>query len=123
MPMKHNLSIVPGVYAVIKLEPNSHIPTSIYQSSFYCISESTHEISIICEESFAPAKCIANRGWKLIKFEGSMDDCLVGVVARIAKPLADDGIGIIVHTTYDAGYFGVKHQDLRRAEELLADLF
>lgn len=48
-----------------------------------------------------------------------MEDNIVGVVARTVQPLAGGGISVIVATTYDSGFFGVKASDLDRSIQVL----
>lgn len=119
--MSIELYVLPGTYAIFKASAIDQVNQKMYQSSLYIISESKDEVSVICEENLIPDNNIEiSRGWKLIKFTGSVNDALVGIVGRIAKPLADSGISLIVHTTYDAGYFGVSKKDLKNATNVLS---
>jgi hypothetical protein len=118
--MNISLQVLPKIYAMLKLANSADISQEIYESDFYVVSESKDEISVICEQDLVPDSHTGmSGGWKLLKFTGSLDDGLVGVVAHIAKPLADAGISIIVHTTYDAGYFGVSNEELSNTIEVL----
>lgn len=91
------------------------------QHSGLClVAYSKEEISIICQEDFAPKNCVAlSSNWRLMKFTGTLDDNHIGIVGAIMAPLAEVEISVIVNTTYDAGYFGIKATDLQKAIEVL----
>ncbi len=118
--MNINLKLLPPVYCVAKLGLTDDIPVSVSETSeFYSFSKSSGETSLLCVQSLISDDTIVDRDWRLFQYKGSMEDNIVGVVARIAQPLADNGISVIVTTTYDSGFFGVKTSDLKQAMEVL----
>jgi len=118
--MSINLKLLPSVYCVAKLSPADDIPVSVSESSeFYSFSKSSDEASLLCAQSLISNNIVADRDWRLFQYKGSIEDNIVGVVARIAQPLADSGISVIVTTTYDSGFFGVKVSDLEQAIEVM----
>jgi len=118
--MKVSLQILPGTYAMFKVENLKDLHSHISESRVYIASQAEDEISIVCEDKFLPANYLAqSSGWKLLKFIGSLDDNLIGTVSMITLPLAKASISLIVNTTYDSGYFGVQSDNLQKTIEVL----
>lgn len=113
------LSTLPNTYAVFRLSPTLQVPDEIFKSSFYCVSKSAAEPSVLCEEKFAPLTTKKDTGWRLLKYSGSLGAAETGIVASTAGPLAAAKISVIVYTTYDSGYFGVKEEYLQKAINVL----
>ena len=55
------------------------------------------------------------RGYVAMRVEGTLAPELVGVLASLAKPLADAGIPILAIGTHDTDYVLVRAADLERA--------
>jgi uncharacterized protein len=115
-----SLKLLSRTFALCKVE-NIHDITTVLRESNPCVLvRSSEEISVLCEESLLPSETTAmSSGWKLLKFTGTADDGLIGIVGAITKPLADSGISVLANTSYDAGYFGVQISDLDRAIDVL----
>lgn len=114
--MRIHLSLIPERYAVARLSLRASIPAAVLSSdAFYSFSKSAIETSLLCKQNLLPLGVEADRDWRIFRFTGSMDMRLIGVVSTIAKPLSDNNISMIAITTYDAGYFGVKAQDVENA--------
>lgn len=117
--MNINLEVLPEPFSIFKVESRDILSEDIKRSSFHSITESADEISVICEKQYAPVG--TSPVWSFMRFSGSLDDEIVGVVANITKPLADQGVSVLVNTTYDAGYFGVPSHSLIKAIEILGN--
>lgn len=84
-----------------------------YRDDFFFIAKTDKELSLICKTKFAPTNCIVrNDGWKMIAVDEKLDFLQIGIIAKIAKILADNKISIIVQSTYDTDFVMVKEQNL-----------
>ena len=80
-----NLRIIDGTYSVCRMEPSCSVPAWVYQSSFYSISKSVDELSMVCEKKLVPEDIKAEKNWGLIKVEGPLDFSLTGILSSLAK--------------------------------------
>lgn len=115
------LRVLAEEFAVVRMNPNADVPSSILETPLYSITRSSEELSILCQASVAPEDVPISLGWKLFKFEGSMEAELTGIIAAVVAPLAERKISTIALTTFEAGYFGVQARNLEEARTVLAD--
>jgi hypothetical protein len=62
------------------------------------------ELSIVAPAAHVPADVTAERGWQALAVRGPLDFGLTGVLADLARPLADVGIPIFVVSTFDTDW-------------------
>lgn len=110
------ISLLPGRYAICKAPPDSFPPSAwATPSGFLSVTRTAEEISGVCEEESVPPDVRAERGRKLFRVQGPLAFSLTGVLASLANPLAQAGIGIFVLSTYDTDYFLVAECDAELA--------
>ena len=114
-----NLKLIDGNYSVCRLEPNDSIPEWAYQGSFYSISKSNEELSILCETKFIPNYIKSENNWNLIKVEGPLDFSLTGILSSLIQPLATEKISIFTVSTFDTDYLLVKIDKLQQTISIL----
>jgi len=126
--MKQNkltLSILESMFGICRLDSGSEIPSWAYEGSFFSITKTPEELSVVCPESSIPAnipeKVRAERGWKCLKVEGPLDFGLTGILAGISRVLADNGISIFAVSTYDTDYILLRKNDLKSAIRTLEE--
>ena len=102
--------------------------------SDYCfLGKTDEEKSLVCpvsevpanvikrdDGSFIDAVCIDNNGWMAFRIQGVLDFSLIGILAKIASVLADNGISIFAVSTYNTDYVMVKKENFQDALEVLA---
>ena len=113
------LSIVPGVFAVCKLDPASPVPSWVTPDGFLAIVRTAEELSIVCAEQAVPAGVTSERGWRGLKVAGPLDFALTGVLASLAGPLAEAGVSIFAISTYDTDYLLIREEQLNTAIDAL----
>ncbi len=59
-------------------------------------------------------------GWRAFRIQGVLDFSLIGILAKIASVLADNGISIFAVSTYNTDYVMVKKENFQDALEVLA---
>lgn len=127
-----NIKVLETELSVLLIKP-SHIKklnpfyTSTFitlNSSFYSITKTANEVSIVCEKDILqnnPVNCEyqIEDDWKAIKIVGSLDFSLTGVLSKFLAPLAENKISIFSISTYETDYILVKEDSLRKAIEVL----
>lgn len=90
--------------------------------SEYCfIGKTDEEKSLVCITSEVPENAIQrDDGWKAFRIQGVLDFSLVGILAKIATVLADNGIPIFAVSTYNTDYVLTKKENYQKACEILS---
>ena len=114
MPVTVNLTLLPATFAVCRLPTDSPVPAWA-SGSFVSITRTADELSVVCEESQAPADAQAERRWRMLRVNGTLDFALIGILAALTAPLADAGISVFAISTFDTDYLLVKQNKLQQA--------
>jgi uncharacterized protein len=109
------LSVLPATFAISRLHPSAPIPDWSQQGSFFTITRTELELSIVCEERLVPTGMKAERGWRCLHLHGPIPFEVTGVIAALTKPLADAKISVSAIATYDTDYLLVKSDTLAAA--------
>lgn len=114
-----NLILLPETFAIAKLPPTATIPPWALQGTFFSITHTADELSIVTLEEHIPFTVGANKGWRVFQVQGPIDFSAVGVLNSLAAPLAEEGISIFTISTYDTDYVLVKEEVIKQATEVL----
>jgi hypothetical protein len=119
--MSHQLTITvhPGRYAICRLQPGAALPAWAVGASFFSVTRTALELSVVCEDAQVPDSAHAERDRRLLQIEGTLAFTLIGVLASVAEPLAKAEISIFAVSTYDTDYLLVSDKDLHRATQVL----
>jgi uncharacterized protein len=112
-------SVVPGTYAVCRLPAKAALPAWAGRA-FTSITRTADELSIVCEERRLPPgpggiDLQLERGWILLKIHGPLPLDAIGVLASVARPLAEAAISLFAVSTFDTDYLLVKRIHARQA--------
>jgi uncharacterized protein len=122
--------VLPEVFSIMRLPiVINRLPEFVFQSSFYSISYSKNEVSVVCEERLVVrhidhyelgnvAQISGN--WRIMRL-GVMDLSTTGVAARFAGVLAAREINLNIIATYDTDYVMVPQGKLARAVNALRE--
>lgn len=90
----------------------------------YCfIGKTDEEKSVVCLTEEVPENVIRREdGWKAFRIQGVLDFSLVGILAKIADALAQNGISIFAVSTYNTDYVLVKKENYQRGLDILESL-
>lgn len=113
------LQILENQFSVSKLDGKSIIPEWALQGNFFSVSRTQGELSIVCEAGLVPTGVKSEKGWRILKVDGTLDFNLTGILASIANPLAEAKISIFAISTFDTDYVLVKESDLELACKVL----
>lgn len=111
---------MPDSYAICRLAPESKVPAWAFQGSFYSISKTNDELSIVVDQRFAPEGIKKAENWKGFKIEGPLDFSITGILAALSKSLADNQIPLFCVSTFDTDYILVESQYYEKAKRVLA---
>jgi hypothetical protein len=114
------LSLMPDSYAICRLAADAKVPDWAYQGSFYSISKTSDELSIVVDQRYAPAGIKKSENWKGFKVEGPLDFSLTGILAALSKTLADNQIPLFSISTFDTDYIIVESKYYEKAKRVLA---
>jgi hypothetical protein len=113
------LLMVDGAFAICRLGGEASIPSWATAGSFYSITRTPEELSIVCREDTVPQGVPCERGWRCLRVAGAMPFSIVGVLAALTAPLAEAGISVFAISTFDTDYLLVKKDVWERAVEVL----
>ena len=118
---KLTLSILPGQYAVCRLDPNGPIPHwALIGDEFISLTRTPYELSVVCCEDNVPQEGYqVERGWKCLRVDGPFDFSVAGVHVSLAIPLAEANISVLAIATYETDHILVKAEDLERTRRVL----
>lgn len=85
------------------------------RGSFFSITVTDLEVSIVCPTDLVPPEVAAERGWRCLTVDGPLDFSLVGVLAAISGCLARAEVSVFVISTFDTDHVIVAESDLDRA--------
>ena len=110
IPIKpQTFTILPGEWALLKLPPEAPAPEwTLLPAPFLSITRTAEELSIVAPTSHVPAGIPAERGWTLLQLKGPFAFDQTGILASVASPLAEAGVGIFALSTFDTDYLLVK---------------
>jgi hypothetical protein len=111
--------VVPGRFAVCRLNADAAVPEWVVGPGFVSITRTSDELSIVCAEDRVPAGMQCERSYAAMRVAGTLAPELVGVLVSLAAPLADARIPMLAIGTYDTDYVLVRHADLENAVEAL----
>ncbi|MBU3174868.1 ACT domain-containing protein [Clostridium estertheticum] len=99
-------------FAVCRLNKNESMPEWVKNSSFYSITKTSDELSIVCSQDSIPSNIKCEKDWRILKVEGPLDFSLIGIISSISTILALKRISIFAVSTYDTDYILVKNKDI-----------
>jgi hypothetical protein len=110
------LELLADTLAICRLDAGAPLPEWVERSSgFLTISRTAEELSITALQRAVPADLPREGDYRAIRVRGPLPLNLIGILAAIADPLAEAGLGIFAISTYDTDYVLVKARDLDTA--------
>lgn len=113
------LELLAERFAVLQLAPDSAQPEWFKGVTFYSLTRTPDELSIVLPENTLPEGMKAERGWRCLVVKGHLDFATVGVLASVSGPLAAAGIPLLVVSTYNTDYVLVKAACLESSIQVL----
>jgi hypothetical protein len=101
--------------SVCRLHPGSGVSEWAVTGGFLSVTRTRDELSVVCPEAEVPEGVRSEGGWRALGLEGPFEFSEVGVLASVAAPLAEAGVGIFAMSTFDTDYVLVKEEQLESA--------
>lgn len=117
---KLTLSVLSEKMGICHFDKNTPIPDWAKDISFCSITRTSDELSIVCPQDKIPGGVLFEKDWRAFKLEGNANISSVGIIASLAKPLAEAGISIFNVSTYQTNYILVEDKNLQKAKESLS---
>lgn len=123
------LELMSREFCVCRLDADAVVPQWALQGDFFSVTRTPKsdldpgqpgELSIVCSQANAPAEVRAERGWRCLRVQGTLDFGLTGILASLASPLAEAGISVFAVSTFDTDYLLVKSDTLERTLQVLS---
>jgi len=102
------MMVLPGDYSLCRLPAGSSLPAWVLSSKFYNLTNTSDELSVVCESKYVPANIQQEGNWKLLKISSVLDLSLTGITAKFASALAIAGVNLCVIATFYTDYIIVK---------------
>ena len=116
-----DLKLLEGNFAIHRLAPSADIPVEVYNSSFFSISNTGEELSIVCPGSLNINSENCDKDWACIKIVGPLRFSLTGILSQLSAVLAKARISIFAISTHDTDYILIKAAKVARAIVALED--
>jgi hypothetical protein len=113
------LSLLEQRFAISRLAADASIPSWATGGSFFSVTRTRDELSIVCEADRVPAAGPSQPRWRAFKVHGPFALMEVGVLSALANPLANVNISLFVISTFDTDYLLVASETLSAAIETL----
>ena len=105
--------------SVCRLAADAPLPRWVPGASSFCsVTRTADELSLICATAtLQPHQPFAARedGWRALRLVGPFALSEVGILLKVAVPLAAAGVSILALATYDTDYVLVRETQLARA--------
>ena len=112
---RFDLTLLPERFAISRLAANVPIPNWATQGSFFSVTRTGDELSVVCELSHVPVGVQSQAGWRVFKVHGPFALSETGVLSALAAPLAKARISLFAVSTFDTDYLLVAGATLSAA--------
>ncbi len=115
------LSLLPETMTISRLSKEAPIPPWALADSFFSVTRTAEELSVVCPQIRVPEGIIRDKGWRVLRVAGPLDLSAAGILVRLINPLAKEGISVFAVSTYDTDYLLVKEKQLEKAVQVLSE--
>jgi uncharacterized protein len=116
-----DLTVLEEDLSICRLDAGAEVPAWATRTTFFSVTRTQDELSVVCPEEFVPGDAYRERGWRALKIEGPLDLSMIGILASVAAPLAEVGASIFTVSTFDTDYVLVRGTQLDLAVDTLRE--
>lgn len=109
------LTLLPERFAISRLAADAPIPTWATEGSFFSVTRTGDELSVVCELARVPVGVHSQPGWRVFKVHGPFVLTEIGVLSALATPLAEARLSLFAISTFDTDYLLVASETLSAA--------
>ena len=118
-PRRFELTLLPERFAISQLAADAPIPDWAARGSFFSVTRTRDELSVVCEQTRVPTDVHSQPGWCVLKVHGPFVLTEVGVLSALALPLAEAKLSLFTISTFDTDYLLVASETLSAAVHAL----
>jgi hypothetical protein len=112
---RFELTLLPERFAISRLATDAPVPAWATHGSFFSVTRTGDELSVVCELSYVPAGVESQPGWRVFKVQGPFVLSEIGVLSALAAPLAKAKLSLFAVSTFDTDYLLVAAATLSAA--------
>lgn len=116
---RFELTLLPERFAISQLAANAPVPEWATQGSFFSVTRTRDELSVVCDHGRVPAGVRSQLGWSVLKVHGPFDLTETGVLSSLASCLAEAKLCLFTISTFDTDYLLVASETLSAAVSAL----
>jgi uncharacterized protein len=109
------LTLLAERFAISRLAADAPIPDWATCDSFFSITRTGDELSVVTQISQVPVGVHSQPGWRVLKVHGPFVLSEIGVLSALAAPLAEAKISLFAVSTFDTDYLLVAAETLAAA--------
>jgi hypothetical protein len=107
-------------FAIVRLASDAAVPSWVGGHDLLAVVRTRNELSIVCrDDTVPPDHTEVQHGFRCLAVTGTLDFALTGIIAELARPLAEAGIPIFGLSTYDTDHVLVREDRLDEAKTAL----
>lgn len=118
---KLRIRLLQGTYAVCQIKDTENILNCFDEKDFFSITKTEDEISVVMLQDKISNDVKAEKDWRILKVEDTLDFSLIGILAKISGILAKNSISIFVISTFNTDYILVKEEKVEKAMTVLSE--
>jgi hypothetical protein len=109
------LTLLPERFAISRLAADAPVPRWATEGSFFSVTRTGDELSVVCELGRVPVGVQSQSGWRVFKVHGPFVLTEIGVLSALATPLAEAKLSLFAISTFDTDYLFVASETLSAA--------
>lgn len=109
------LKVGPDPLAICRLDVNAPLPSRLQFGSFWSITRTRDELTVVCPEWLIPEQSEADVGWVVLSVVGPLDLEMTGVMAELATTLAEADVSLFAISTFGTDHILVRDEFLEQA--------
>ena len=118
---KLRIRLLQGTYAVCQIKDTENILNCFDEKDVFSITKTEDEISVVMLQDKISNDVKAEKDWRILKVEDTLDFSLIGILAKISGILAKNSISIFVISTFNTDYILVKEEKIEKAMTVLSE--
>src|ERR1700730_15262265 len=105
-----DLTLLSERFAISRLAADASVPDWAMRGSFFSVTRTGDELSVVSEISQVPVGVESQPGWRVLKVRGPFVLSEIGVLAALAAPLAEAKISLFGVSTFDTDYLLLEYE-------------
>jgi uncharacterized protein len=112
---------VAGSFAICRLAPGLAVPDWAMRGTFFSITSSPDELSIVCPQEQVPSELSHDLDWACLRLQGPFPFSETGILTSFVQPLSERAIPLFAISTFDTDYVLVKQGWVEKAVTALRE--